>query len=167
MRLSPILALFFTIVPVLAQSPNPAANDEFFETRIRPLFANNCYACHTDEHMGGLQLDTAEHALKGGKSGAVIVPGDPANSLMVKALHYDDARLKMPPTGRLKDSEIADVETWIKNGAVWPQSRRGRARPSFRPLHHHRRTARLLVFPAHCQSCAARRARTKLGPHRY
>ena len=114
-RLSPIFALFLTIVPAFAQSPN----EEFFETHIRPLFANNCYACHTDEHMGGLQLDTADHALKGGKSGPVIIPGEPANSLMVKALHYD-ARLKMPPTGRLKDSEIADVETWIKNGAVWP-----------------------------------------------
>ena len=97
-----------------------AQNDEFFETRIRPLFANKCYACHTDERMGGLQLDTAEHALKGGKSGPVIIPGDPEKSLMIKALHYTDARLKMPPTGRLKDSEIADVETWIKNGAVWP-----------------------------------------------
>ena len=118
MRLSPTLALLSLIAPAFAQSPN----EEFFEMRIRPLFANNCYACHTDEHMGGLQLDTAEHALKGGKSGPVIVPGDPSASLMVKALHYTDARLKMPPTGRLKDSEIADVETWIKNGAVWPKT---------------------------------------------
>ena len=89
--------------------------------RIRPLFVNKCYACHTEEHMGGLQLDNGEHALKGGKSGAVIIPGDPSKSLMVKALRYTDSHLKMPPTGRLKDSEIADVETWIKNGAVWPK----------------------------------------------
>lgn len=125
MRPSLLLALFAVlsaIAPSFAQQASTVANEEFFETRIRPLFANNCYACHTDEQMGGLRLDTAERALKGGKSGAVIVPGDPANSLMVKALHYSDSRLKMPPTGRLKDAEIADVETWIKNGAVWPQT---------------------------------------------
>ncbi len=110
-----------------------AQNDEFFETRIRPLFANKCYTCHTDERMGGLQLDTAEHALKGGKSGPVIVPGDPEKSLMIKALHYTDARLKMPPTGRLKDSEIADVETWIKNGAVWPNISKPAAAPPSAP----------------------------------
>ena len=121
-----IFAVLSTIAPSFAQQ-STAANEEFFEMRIRPLFANNCYACHTDEHMGGLQLDTSEHALKGGKSGAVIIPGDPANSLMVKALHYTDARLKMPPTGRLKDSQIADVETWIKNGAVWPQTSKAAA----------------------------------------
>jgi mono/diheme cytochrome c family protein len=118
------LALAVTVTlatTALAQQPS-AANAEFFEMRIRPLFVNKCYACHTEERMGGLQLDTGEHALKGGKSGPVIVPGDPSSSLMVKALHYTDARLKMPPTGRLKDSEIADVETWIKNGAVWPQT---------------------------------------------
>ncbi len=121
MRLSlTLFAVVFTVTTAAAQ--DTAAKEEFFEMRIRPLFANNCYACHTDEHMGGLQLDTAEHALKGGKSGPVIVPGDPDRSLLVKAIHYNDNRLKMPPTGRLKDSEIADVETWIKNGAVWPST---------------------------------------------
>jgi cytochrome c553/mono/diheme cytochrome c family protein len=114
------LAVVFTLATAFAQKPSDA-NGEFFEMRIRPLLVNRCYACHTEEHMGGLQLDTLEHALKGGKSGVVIKPGDPAHSLMVEALHYTNARLKMPPTGRLKDSEIADVETWIKNGALWPK----------------------------------------------
>ena len=123
------MALLFALATAFAQKPT-GANEEFFEMRIRPLFVNMCYACHTEEHMGGLQLDTAEHALKGGKSGVVIVPGDPAGSLMVKALHYNDARLKMPPTGRLSDSQIADVETWIKNGALWPQREKAAAAPS-------------------------------------
>jgi len=93
---------------------------EFFETKIRPLFAEKCYTCHTDAHMGGLQLDSREHLLRGGKSGAVLVAGDPAASLLVKALRYD-GKLKMPPTGKLAASEIADVEAWVKAGAVWPK----------------------------------------------
>ena len=126
------LTLTLVCVTVFAQNPS-GANEEFFEMRIRPLFVNKCYACHTEEHMGGLELDTSEHALKGGKSGPVIVPGDPDHSLIVKALHYNDARLKMPPTGRLTDSEIAAVETWIRNGAVWPQSANTTATPKSAP----------------------------------
>jgi hypothetical protein len=49
---------------------------------------------------------------------------------MVKALHYTDARVQMPPTGRLTDSEIAAVETWIKNGAVWPQATKPTSAPA-------------------------------------
>jgi hypothetical protein len=126
------LAMTCALAPAFAQKTSDA-DEEFFEMRIRPLFVNKCYACHTEERMGGLQLDTSEHALKGGNSGAVIKPGEPANSLMVTALHYTDARLKMPPTGRLKDSEISDVETWIKNGAVWPQSNKAAAAPASAP----------------------------------
>jgi len=127
------VALALTLACATVAAQQPAATEDFFETRIRPLFVNKCYACHTEEHMGGLQLDTAEHALKGGKAGAVIIPGDPDHSLMVKALHYSDARLKMPPSGRLTDSEIAAVETWIKNGAVWPQSANAIVTPKSTP----------------------------------
>jgi hypothetical protein len=65
----------------------PAA--DFFETKIRPLFAEKCYTCHTETRMGGLQLDSREHFLKGGKSGPIAVPGDPDASLLIKALRYD------------------------------------------------------------------------------
>jgi hypothetical protein len=68
--------------------------------------------------MGGLQLDTREHALLGGKSGPVIVPGDPAKSRLLTAVHYTDAKLKMPPAGKLPDADIEALTTWIKDGAV-------------------------------------------------
>ena len=93
---------------------------DFFETRVRPILAKNCYACHTDAKMGGLQLDTREHALKGGKSGPVIVPGDPAKSRLGLAISYTDAKLKMPPSGKLSETDIEALDTWIKDGAVWP-----------------------------------------------
>lgn len=100
--------------------PVRAQDDQNFEMHVRPLLVEKCYACHTEERMGGLQLDTREHAMKGGKDGAVIVPGDPEKSLLVQALRYTNPKLKMPPGGRLKDDQIAAVEAWIKGGAVWP-----------------------------------------------
>ena len=49
---------------------------EFFENKIRPLFAERCYACHSQKAQkvkGGLKLDTPEDVRKGGSSGAAIV----------------------------------------------------------------------------------------------
>ncbi|HVO97905.1 MAG TPA: PSD1 and planctomycete cytochrome C domain-containing protein [Bryobacteraceae bacterium] len=110
--------LLAAIVPVLLAQPAPDSS-EFFETKIRPLFAEKCYACHTETRMGGLQLDSREHFLKGGKSGRIAVPGDPDASVLVKALRYN-ANPKMPPTGKLAADQIAAVEAWVKAGAVWP-----------------------------------------------
>ena len=91
---------------------------DFFETRVRPVLAKNCYACHTDAKMGGLQLDSREHALKGGNGGPVIVPGDPEKSRMVEAVRQT-GKLKMPPSGKLSDGDVEAIATWIKDGAVW------------------------------------------------
>jgi hypothetical protein len=69
--------------------------------------------------MGGLQLDTREHVLKGGNSGPVVVPGDPDHSLLIKAINHTDSRLEMPPPGKLTSEEISILETWVKDGVVW------------------------------------------------
>lgn len=98
-----------------------AGTADFFETKIRPLFAEKCYACHTDARMGGLQLDSREHLAKGGKSGPIALPGNPDASLLLKALRYN-ANPKMPPDGKLAADQIAAVEAWVKAGAVWPES---------------------------------------------
>jgi mono/diheme cytochrome c family protein len=114
-----LVLLTATVSALLAAPPSSPADPDFFETQIRPLFAEKCYACHTDARMGGLQIDSREHFLKGGKSGPVAVPGNPDASLLVKALRYD-ASPKMPPTGKLAADQIAAVEAWVKAGAVWP-----------------------------------------------
>ncbi len=72
--------------------------------------------------MGGLRLDSAEAMKKGGKRGVAVVPGDPENSLLIKAVNQLDPSLKMPMGGKLKAAEIADLTAWIKAGAVWPKS---------------------------------------------
>ena len=99
-----------------------ASSPDFFENKIRPILANNCYGCHTNSALSGLRLDSLEFMKKGGKRGAAIVVGDPANSLLIKAVKQVDPDLKMPSGNKLKDSEIADLEAWIKGGAAWPKS---------------------------------------------
>ncbi|MFN7931738.1 MAG: DUF1549 domain-containing protein [Bryobacteraceae bacterium] len=96
---------------------------EFFETKIRPLLAANCYSCHTQTAMGGLRLDSKEAAMAGGKSGPVIVPGNPAGSVLIQAVRRTHASLKMPPTAPLKASEVALLEEWVKGGAAFPESK--------------------------------------------
>src|SRR5215204_6278160 len=96
-----------------------SVGDEFFEKKIRPILANNCYACHSSKlktPMGGLVLDSKAGLLKGGDSGPAIVPGKPTESLLLRALSYNDLNLKMPPTGKLPDVVIADFEQWIAAG---------------------------------------------------
>jgi hypothetical protein len=95
---------------------------EFFENKIRPLLSSKCFACHGGEmHMAGLNLSTAPSFYKGGDSGPVIVKGEPEISRLIDAINYQ-GRIKMPPSGKLKDSEIADLVVWVKMGAPWPNA---------------------------------------------
>ena len=115
MKLLPLVA---ALCGMLAAAENP---QEFFEMRVRPVLAKNCYGCHTSTRMGGLQLDTREHALKGGNSGPAIVPGHPDQSLLIQAVTHRHERFKMPLNGKLADGEIESLTTWIRDGAVWPE----------------------------------------------
>lgn len=105
---------------LLVTSAAGADTGDFFELKVRPVLAANCFACHTDSRMGGLRLDSAEGVKQGGKSGAPIIPGKPDDSLLVQAIRQTHPRLKMPPGGKLKDEDIAAIVEWVKAGAVWP-----------------------------------------------
>ena len=107
------------LVDVAASKITPE-QEQFFETKVRPLLAKNCYSCHTRTASGGLRLDSREAVLKGGKDGVVVVPGHPESSLLISALNYK-AAIQMPPSGQLKAEEVAVVEEWIKEGAPWPK----------------------------------------------
>jgi mono/diheme cytochrome c family protein len=117
------LLILSTLQPLHAQTLNAnAASQDFFENKIRPIFANNCYSCHTNSQLGGLRLDSLEAMLKGGKRGPALVPGDAEKTLFLKAVSQTDPNLKMPPSGKLKDTEIADLTAWVKAGATWPKT---------------------------------------------
>ncbi|MEO7650533.1 MAG: DUF1549 domain-containing protein, partial [Bryobacteraceae bacterium] len=95
-----------------------ADGEEYFEKNVRPLFAQQCQACHSSPTapMGGLRLDSREALLKGGAHGPAIVPGKPAESMLLRAVRHTDA-LRMPPSGKLKDAQIAALAQWIEMGA--------------------------------------------------
>lgn len=96
---------------------------DFFEKNIRPVLAEKCYGCHhPDEKIkGGLALHTRSALLKGGDSGNTIIPGDPAKSLLIKAIVYEDDDLQMPPKERLSDAEINNFKRWVRMGAPDPR----------------------------------------------
>ncbi len=99
---------------------------ELFEKRIRPLLAQECYACHSEagKRKGGLLLDTRDGLRKGGRSGPAIVPGDPSTGLLLRSIRHVDPELKMPDKGaKLDDAAIRDIETWIRLGAPDPRDR--------------------------------------------
>jgi cytochrome c553 len=105
-------------------APLPTGDDAF-ETEIRPLLIAHCGKCHGPEkHRGGLRLDSRESMLEGGDSGAAIVPGRPADSLLLSAVRHD-GDLKMPPDRKLRDDQIEALERWVEAG---PPGRSPRAR---------------------------------------
>jgi Protein of unknown function (DUF1553)/Protein of unknown function (DUF1549)/Planctomycete cytochrome C len=120
--LKPFAAL---LLVACAASQAQTPDTEFFERKIRPVLSEKCYACHSSKAkspMGGLALDTRAGLLRGGASGPEIVPGKPNESRLVKAVHYSDTQLKMPPTGKLPDDVIANLEQWIAMGAPDPRT---------------------------------------------
>src|SRR5713101_7487242 len=96
---------------LFAQSGDPL---EFFEKKIRPILASNCYVCHGQAmQMSGLNFSSPEGLTK------VVSPGVPGQSRLYKAVSYAE-KIKMPPTGKLKDQDIADLKAWIESGASLP-----------------------------------------------
>ncbi|MEM8678512.1 MAG: PSD1 and planctomycete cytochrome C domain-containing protein [Planctomycetota bacterium] len=103
----------------LAASDFSDADLEFFETHVRPLLVSKCYDCHGgNERKGGLRLTSRAELLAGGDTGPAIEPGNPADSLLIDAVHY--GLYEMPPKSKLAEAEIHHLEEWVRRGAPWP-----------------------------------------------
>ena len=73
-----LFAAFFLALTVHAAEPS-AEQIEFFESKVRPIFADHCYSCHSEKAeklKGGLRLDSPESILKGGDTALAVIPGD-------------------------------------------------------------------------------------------
>ncbi|MDC0267895.1 PSD1 and planctomycete cytochrome C domain-containing protein [bacterium] len=117
------IALCLVPTTSLARTPEGVT---FFETHVRPVLANSCYECHSDQagkSKGGLKLDSRQAMLRGGQSGPVLIPGKPEQSLLIQAIRHLDPELKMPPEDpKLTEETIAQLSQWVAMGAPDPRN---------------------------------------------
>lgn len=112
-----------------------------------PSLKQNCIACHnTQKAEGGLNLETHELLMKGGDSGAAIVAGKSAESLLLKHIIGETESI-MPPDGnavgakRLTPDEINRLKAWIDSGAIAGDAKKAAAMqwrpiaPDVRPIY--------------------------------
>ena len=128
-----------------------------FADDIQPLFQAKCAKCHSgSKPKGELVLSTAAGIFKGGKSGQVVIPGKPEESLIFEKIHNGT----MPPgkKDRLDEAEVEIVRRWIESGAKI-ENAEGATTNSQMALNQHNVIPILL---RHCTACHGLR-RTEAG----
>ncbi len=104
-----------TTVAALAILAGLARADEA-DKLAREILADRCLSCHSaDAKKGGLDLSRRPSALAGGDSGPAVVPGKPAESLIIEKLTAGE----MPPKGALAPEQVAAVRDWVARGAEY------------------------------------------------
>lgn len=119
---TPIFALALGLVRLSAVEPTAKVD---FRHEIEPIFVKRCSECHgPDKQKAGLRLDRKADALHGGKSGKpAIVPGQSAESELIRRVTTDDTDDLMPPKGgRLTAAQVSSLRAWIDQGADWPDT---------------------------------------------
>lgn len=96
-----------------------------FDRDIRPILSDNCFHCHGPDaatRMGGIRLDTKEGAFSVSEGVAVIAPGNPDLSELIRRIESSDPADQMPPPEAKKkfsDADRALLRQWIAEGAPW------------------------------------------------
>jgi hypothetical protein len=119
---SAVLVTAISVRADVQQTAAAAQSAEFFEARVRPILAANCYECHAEDAKGDLRMDSRESLLRGGESGPAIVPGDPDKSLLIQAVRQSDPSAPRMPKdkSKLKPDDIEVLVEWVRAGAPWP-----------------------------------------------
>lgn len=105
------------VITVLPWFPCAAQTAEF--GRVQPIFTKSCAPCHHGaKGSGGLALDSVQGMAQGGRSGAVVKPGDPSGSVLYQRITAKDKSVRMPMGGDpLPPESIAAIREWIEHGA--------------------------------------------------
>jgi mono/diheme cytochrome c family protein len=116
-------AAVLTLVLLVPQEASGPQKVDFVRD-VQPILKAHCLKCHgTEKPKGQLRLDSKPLAMKGGLSGATIVPGKSAESLLVKLLLSEDPDERMPAKAPpLPAAQIDFLRRWIDEGAAWPDS---------------------------------------------
>lgn len=106
-----------------ARLPPPAQRPIDFAKDIWPIFTRSCHGCHGPQRSeAGFRLDVKEAALRGGDLGPAIVPGQSAESLLIRFVSGVEPGKVMPKKGeRLSDEQVGLLRAWIDQGASWPE----------------------------------------------
>jgi len=111
-----------TTVLVAGQVPTPEPPD--FGRDVMPILETNCLRCHNSaKQEGGLLLESFDDLMKGGDTGAPIVPSDADSSPLIRQIEAR-AKPKMPPKTDLRPEEIATLRAWVAAGAKYSPTRR-------------------------------------------
>lgn len=111
------LGLLVVALVGLSQSSRHAQSQASYSQHVAPIFQAKCLACHNHTtRQGGLNLESYEALLNGGKRGAAIVPGQSAASLLVKMIE-GTVKPRMPLGDQLSADEIKTIKAWIDAGA--------------------------------------------------
>ncbi|HYE32008.1 MAG TPA: c-type cytochrome domain-containing protein, partial [Methylomirabilota bacterium] len=109
-----------------AELPAPATQPIDFARDIFPIFERSCIQCHGEERpKARYRLTNREDALKGGDSGAAVLPGNSAQSPLVQYVAGIPEDMLMPPPGKappVTSVELSLIRAWIDQGAKWPPS---------------------------------------------
>ena len=109
------LVAAFLLWPALAQGASDRAD---WKRDVQPIFQARCTRCHgAEQQRSQLRLDSRTGALRGGLSGAVVVPGDSRGSALFQRI-TGVLQPRMPFEGPpLPAEEIARIQAWIDAGA--------------------------------------------------
>jgi len=105
-----------------------AADAADFARDVQPIFRERCYGCHgPSQQLQGLRLDHRRAAMPNrvGANRASIVPGNSGASPLYLKVIGKAPGLQMPPDGPLTAAQIETIQTWIDEGADWPDELAG------------------------------------------
>lgn len=129
--------LLLSLIPSGPPSPDPQPPRSLApgEPAIE-IIERRCLPCHGgDRRESGLSFADRDTFRLGGARGSVIHDGDLGASRLLDVVRYGNPDLAMPPSGVLPADEIAVLEAWVFDGAVWPDGEAGRlADPARHPL---------------------------------
>src|SRR5262249_54657608 len=109
----------------IAHGDDPKATSIEFNRDIRPIFADNCYACHgpdKNQRKADLRLDMKENAVADRGGYQAIVPGLSDQSELLRRITSTDSEVRMPPSRfgkQLTARQIDRIRRWIEQGARW------------------------------------------------